>query len=274
MIKGMHLTDRDIEVFKYLAYGPAFEDDLHVRFFVGKGKRVIRKVLLRRMKKLLDAKFISCLRPKRMQGKVSDHRPVYFLAEAGINLLGSEGIMPAGRVRHVRLDARIIFHEVIVTRLIRKIYEGDPTRYRVIRLYDHQDLAKLVHKARKKRIPDLRFTVQLRNGSYFSYIVEIDAGTTHMPEFIQKLIVFLQIKKVLAPVGTKEPVGFLIVAHTSDRMARLQRAVIESRPMTKLVPYFLFNTIQNIDNHLGLYNAWYRADGRKIDLIFKGKRST
>ncbi|MFQ5645289.1 MAG: hypothetical protein ACE5FQ_16570, partial [Thiogranum sp.] len=94
----------------------------------------------------------------------------------------------------------------------------------------------------------------------------------HMPEFIQKLIVFLQIKKVLAPVGAKEPVGFLIVAHTSDRMARLQRAVIESRPMTKLVPYFLFNTIQNIDNHLGLYNAWYRADGRKIELIFKGKR--
>ena len=55
MRKGLHVTDWDIDLFKYLAFGPAFEKDLHTRFFVGKKGLICRDVFLRRMKRLADA---------------------------------------------------------------------------------------------------------------------------------------------------------------------------------------------------------------------------
>lgn len=271
MTKGPHLTDRDVEILKYLAFGPAFSDDLQTRFFVRAGGLVSRQAFQRRMRRLTSHQYIGCLQPRRMPGKSpGTHKPVYAIAEGGIHALLAESAMPIDRIRPVRLDPRSLFHEIILTRLIRKIYEGDRRHYQVVRLYDHNMLAKQFHKARMKRIPDLRFTVRLTNGSHFTFLVEVDAGTTHAPEFLQKLIAFLQINKYLAPVNSKEPVGILVVCHTSDRMATLQRAVLESQITARVALKFLFNTILNIDNSLGLYNPWYRADGAKIEMIFKG----
>jgi len=267
--KGLYLTDRDIDMFVYLAYGPAFEDDLNIRFFISEGKKVLRKVFLRRLKKLIEYKYIECYWPPRALVRNKQRQGICILAAAGIKQINYESLVPHSRVRHVKLDTRTIFHEVMLTRLIRKIYDGEPRRYQVTRMEDHFDLAKLIQRARMKRIPDLKFTVQLINGSYFSFIVEIDAGTTHMPEFMQKLQTFMTLLPALTPKGVKEPVGMLVVCHTAARMAELQKAVMESHVMTRIKFNFLFNTIYGIDNHLGLFNPWYRADGQKIEVIFR-----
>ena len=268
--EGLVLTDRDIDLLKYLAFGPAFADDLHARFFVGNGRLVSRQAYERRMWKLIEAYCIERIEPQRIRGRRSIlHKPVYSLAEGGIEVLTSQGVLQIDRIRRVRPNRQTLFHEIILTRLIRRIYEGDPRRYEVIRLFDHDMLAKQVQRVRIKRIPDLRFTLKFRHGAYFSYLVEIDAGTTHTPEFVQKLVAFMQLSRRLGPVNSKDPVGILIVCHTSDRMETLQRAVMESHITVKVANRFLFNTIQMIDNSLGLYNPWYKADGTKIDLIFK-----
>lgn len=269
MRKGLLLTDRDINIFLYLAYGPAFEDDLHVRYFVTKGKLTIRKVFLRRMKGLIDNGYIKCFRPNRALGRSKQRAAVYILAKGGITQISYDSLIPSERIRDVKLDTRTIFHEIVMTRFMRKIYDGEPKKYLVTRMADHIDLAKQVQKVRMKRIPDLKFTVQLKNGSYFSFIVEIDAGTTHMPEFMQKLQVFMKLIPHLTPKGTTEPVGMLIVCHTVARMNEIQKAVMESRVVSKIKFKFLFSSIYDLDNHLGLFNPWYRADGKKIDLIFK-----
>ncbi len=269
MLKGLHLTDRDFGLFEYLASGPAFEDDLHARFFNAEGRLVHRSIILRRMRKLRKEGLIGRLNPRRISGKGIGHKAIYVLDKAGIELLSREGVMPSERIRQVRLDVRSIFHEILLTRLIRKIYEGEASRYQVERLYDHLDLAKMAHRKRLKRIPDLRFTVKLRSGEYFSFIVEVDAGTTHMPEMVQKLAVFPKINKALSPIGATGRFGILIVCHTESWMARIQRAVRESRVTAPLLPNFLFNAISNVDNSLGLHNPWFRADGKKVESIFK-----
>lgn len=270
-LKGLHLTDRDIEIFKYLAYGPAFSDDLHARFFVRGGGLTSQEAFWRRMRKLEKDQYIGCLRLRKMPGKVpGTHKPVYAIAEGGIETLISLSVMPIERIRRVQLNPPTLFHEITLTRFVRRIYEGEPRRYQVIRLYDHSVLAKQVQRVRVKRIPDLRFTVQLPHGSYYSFLVEIDAGSTHPAEFVQKLVAFIQLHKVLAPVNSKGTITILIVCHTADRMAVLQRAVMESHLTIKICNTFLFNTIQNIDNSLGLLNPWHKTNGGRIDTIFKG----
>ncbi len=269
MLKGLHLTDRDFDLLKYLAYGPAFEDDLHARFFITEGHLVHRSTLLRRMSKLKKEGLIGRLNPRRISGKGIGHKAIFVLDKAGIALLSREGVMLSERIRQVRLDLRSIYHEIILTRLIRKIYEGEAKRFQVERLYDHFDLAKVGHKKRLKRIPDLRFTVKLRSGEYFTFIVEVDAGTTHMPEMVQKLAMFPKINRALSPIGASGRFGILIVCHTESWMARIQKAVLESRETAPLLQNFLFNAISRVDNSLGLYNPWFRADGKKIDSIFK-----
>ena len=270
-LKGLHLTDRDIDIFKYLAYGPAFSDDLHARFFVRGGGLASQEAFRRRMRKLLKDQYIGCLQLRKMPGKILKiHKPVYAIAELGIETLVSLSILPIERIRRVQLTPPTLFHEITLTRLVRRIYEGEPRRYQVIRLYDHGILAKQAQKVRVKRIPDLRFTVQLPHGSYYSFLVEIDAGSTHPPEFVQKVVAFLQLHRVLAPVNSKGTITILIVCHTADRMEELQRAVMESHVTIKLWNSFLFNTIQNIDNSLGLLNPWYKTNRGKVDTNFKG----
>lgn len=269
--KGLILTNRDIEVLKYLAIGPAFADDLHARFFIGEGRMVRRQAFERRMWKLINACCIAGLEPPKDRGGVPiKEKPVYSIAEVGIELLISRSIMPIKQIRRVRLTPQTLFHEIILTRFVRRIYEGEPRRYRVVRLYDHGVLAKQAQKVRAKRIPDLRFTVQFPHGSYYSFLVEIDAGSTHPPEFVQKVVAFLQLHHVLAPVNSKGTITILIVCHTTDRMEELRHAVMESHHTIKTRNSFLFNTIQNIDNSLGLLNPWYKADGGRVDTIFKG----
>lgn len=270
-LKGLHLTDRDIEIFKYLACGPAFSDDLHARFFVRGGGLTSRQAFQIRMRGLEKDQYIECLRFRKMPGKSPGiHKPVYAIAEGGIGILVSLSIMPIERIRRVHLHPPTLFHEITLTRFVRRIYEGEPRRYQVIRLDDHGMLAKQVQKVRAKRIPDLRFTVQLPHGSYYSFLVEIDAGSTYAhSEFVQKLVAFRQLAQVLAPADSKDSFTILIVCHTADRMALLQHAVMRGDSTIKIWNRFLFNTIQNIDNSLGLLNPWYRADGGRIDLIFK-----
>lgn len=268
--KGVELTDRDLELFKYLAYGPAFSCDLHLRFFVGKGRPIRKVVFYRRMKKLVRAGYLRVMYPVRFHGRASDaHGPVYGIGKTGVDILVRERGINIDRIRLVNLVKSSLAHEIIQTRLIRKIYEMDGTHYQVIRLFDDLMLSKLGQKIKARRIPDIRFTVRLRNGSYFSFLVEIDAGTTHAGEFVQKVVAFASSDRLLAPRHSKEPFAILIVCDTQERMSYLQRVVSDSSFTTNIVSSFAFNTIYNLDNSLGLYNPWYKADGTKIERIFK-----
>jgi hypothetical protein len=270
-LKGLYLTDRDIAVLKYLAYGPAFAEDLHARFFVKSGKLIDRRNFEKRMKKLQDADHIRSINPQRLrQGSTRSHGPMYAIAERGLEVLTGEGIN-VDRIRLVNLDKRSLPHEMILTRLVRKIYEFDGVRYQVIRLYDDVMLSKLAPKRKMQRIPDARFTVQLKNGSYFSFLVEVDAGSTHVNDFLQKPAAFIQVNRPLAADSNEPLVGILIVCDTEDRMRYLQREVQKSSLTAKIKPWIAFNTIYNLDNSLGLFNPWYRADGTKIETIFKEK---
>src|SRR5579863_5593650 len=57
--KGLLVTDRDLDVLKYLAYGPAFAADLHARFFVKAGKRIDRRNFEKRVRKLCDTGYVQ-----------------------------------------------------------------------------------------------------------------------------------------------------------------------------------------------------------------------
>lgn len=271
-LKGLHLTDRDIDVLKYLAYGPAFSDDLHARFFVKSGKLIARSNFEIRMKKLKDADHIRSINPRELRlGSTRNHGSVYALVERGLEALTGEGV-DVNRIRLVNLNERTIPHEMILTRLIRKIYEFDGVRYQVIRLYDDVMLSNLAAKRKIRRIPDLRFTVQLKNGSYYSFCVEVDAGSTGDSKFLQKPDVFIQTNHLLDITANKEPmIGILVVCDTEDRMRHLQRLIHNSKLASSTKSAIAFNTIYNLDNSLGLFNSWYRADGTKIEMIFKYK---
>ncbi|MGB3942062.1 MAG: hypothetical protein WBK96_11275 [Candidatus Manganitrophaceae bacterium] len=182
--------------------------------------------------------------------------------------------MDVDRIRLVNLNKKTLPHEIILTRLVRKIYEFDGVRYQVIRLYDDVMLSKLAPQRRIKRIPDLRFTVQLKNGSYFPFCVEVDAGSTGFSEFLRKPDAFIQTNDLLDITNNMEPfIGILVVCDTEDRMRRLQQKVHNSKLVAKTKSALAFNTIYNLDNSLGLFNSWYRADGTKIETIFKHKRN-
>lgn len=269
-LKGLHITDRDIEILKYLAYGLAFADDLHARFFVKSGKLIDRRNFEKRMRKLQEAEYIRSINPKRLtQGSTRSHGPVYALAEKGLEELTSEGVN-VDRIRLVNLNKKSLPHEIILTRLVRKIYEFDGVRYQVIRLYDDVMLSKLAPQRRIKRIPDLRFTVQLKNGSYFPFCVEVDAGSTGAGEFLRKPDAFIQTNYLLDITNNKEPfIGILVVCNTEDRMRYLQQKVHDSKLAASTKSALAFNTIYNLDNSLGLFNSWYRADGTRIETIFK-----
>lgn len=270
--KGLYLTDRDVEVLKYLTYGPAFSGDLHARFFVKSGKLIARQNFESRMKKLKNAEHIQSINPRELsQRSTWNHGPVYALAERGLEVLTGEGVN-VNRIRLVNLNERTIPHEMILTRLIRKIYEFDGVRYRVIRLFDDVMLSKLAPKRKIRRIPDLRFTVQLKNGSYYLFCVEVDAGSTHDSDFLRKPEVFIQTNRLLDITVNREPIiGILVVCDTEDRMRHLQRLIHISSLAANTKSALAFNTIYNLDNSLGLFNSWYRADGTKIEMIFKYK---
>lgn len=274
-LKGVHLTDRDIDVLKYLAYGPAFSDDLHIRFFVKSGKPISRQAFESRMKKLKNADHIRSINPRELsQGNTWNHGPVYALAERGLEILTGKGV-DVNRIRLVNLNEKTIPHEIILTRLIRKIYEFDGVRYRVIRLYDDVMLSRLAPKRRIRRIPDVRFTVQLKNGSYYSFCVEVDAGSTGDTKFLEKPDAFIQTNHLLDITNNKEPmIGILVVCDTENRMRYLQQLVHNSKLVASTKSALAFNTIYNLDNSLGLFNSWYRADGTKIEMILKYKMAS
>ncbi|TAJ99898.1 MAG: hypothetical protein EPO39_16290 [Candidatus Manganitrophaceae bacterium] len=274
--KGLHLTDRDIDVLKYLAYGPAFSGDLHIRFFVKSGKTISRQAFESRMKKLKSAGHIRSIKPQEelSQGNTRNHGPVHALAERGLEILTGKGV-DVNRIRLVNLNEKTIPHEIILTRLIRKIYEFDGVRYRVIRLYDDVMLSRLAPQRKIRRIPDLRFTVQLKNGSYYSFCVEVDAGTTGDTKFLEKPDAFIRTNHLLDITNNKEPmIGILVVCDTENRMRCLQQLVHDSKLVASTKSALAFNTIYNLDNSLGLFNSWYRADGTKIEMIFKYKMAS
>ena len=268
--KRVLLTNRDLALFKYLAYGPAFSCDIHPRFFTTAGKPITYLVFWKRLTKLVQAGYLQVMHPDRLLGDGKDpHGPVYAIAKGGVETLAQAGGVNIDRIRVVNLVRSSLVHEMIQTRLIRKIYEMDGTHYQVIRLLDDLMLSKQAHKIKAPRIPDIGFTVRLRSGSYYSFLVEIDAGTTHAGEFVQKLAAFPNLNRVLVPRRSKEPFAILIVCDTHERMTYLQRVVNDSPLTANIVSSFAFNSIYNLDNRLGLFNPWFKADGSKIERIFK-----
>lgn len=125
----LYIMDRDIEVLKYLACGPAFAKDLHTRFFVKGGKPVHRRIFERRMKKLQGAGYLQLTRPTGIRREeLQNNGRIYMTTEECLELLTNEGGVNVDRIRRVDLNKRSFPREMILTGLIRRICEfEDPT---------------------------------------------------------------------------------------------------------------------------------------------------
>lgn len=264
-----YIIVRDMDVLKYLACGPAFSDDLYMRVFVKGGKLVHRKIFEIRMKKLQAAGYFQSIQPKKNRGEgPQNNGRIYTITERCRDLLTNEGRVNIDRIRLVDLKKRSFPREMILTRLVRKICELDGPNYQVTRLYDDGMMSKWIPREKIRWIPDLLLTVQMEDELSFSFLLELDKGSTRAAEFSQKLVAFARINWVFSPVNRREPFGIFIVCDTEDRMRFLQRVVEENSLTAKIKSLIAFNTIYNLENSPDPLNSWYRADGTKIEMIF------
>lgn len=265
----LYIMDRDMDVLKYLACGPAFANDLYMRFFVKGGKPVHRRIFEKRMKKLQDADYLQSIRSKRIRGEEPQNNGrIYMITEGCLELLTNEGGVNVDRIRLVDLNKRSFPREMILTRLIRKICELEGPHYQVTRLYDDGMMSESIPKIKIRRIPDLLLTVQMRDGSSFSFLLELDKGLTQAAEFSQKLVAFTRVNRFLGFSSRREPFGILIACDSEDRMRFLQRVAKENSLTAKIKAAIAFNTIHDLENSPDPLNSWYRADGTKIENIF------
>lgn len=266
--KGLQLTDRDIEILKYLANGPAFSDDLRTRFFVKSGKPISRRAFERRMKKLQDANCLQSIPSQRKhQEKLQNNGRIYAITEESLEVLVRNG-MSVERIRLVDLNKRSIPREMILIRLIRKICEFEGPCYEVTRLYDDGMMSRWIPRGRIRWIPDLLLSVQRKDESSFSFLLELDKGSSRTTEFSQKLAAFTQVNRFLGFSSKGTPFGIFIVCTSEDRMRFLQGMVEEDFLTTKIKAAIAFNTIHDLESSLDPLNSWYRADGTRIENIF------
>ena len=266
--KGLQLTDRDIEIFKYLACGPAFSDDLHARFFVKSGKQIARRAFEKRMRELQDANFLQSIPSQRgHREKPQNNARIYAITEASQEVLVRDG-MSVERIRLVDLNKRSFPREMILTGLIRKICEFEGPHYQVTRLYDDGMMSEWIPREKIRWIPDLLLTVQMKDELSFSFFLEIDNGLTRAVDFSQKLVMFTRVNRFLGFSSKEAPFGIFVASDSEDHIRFLQHVTKENSLIAKIKAPIAFNTIYSLENSPDPLNSWYRADGTKIENIF------
>ena len=192
---------------------------------------------------------------------------MYALAEKGLEVLIGEGV-DVNRIRLVNLNEKTIPHEMILTRLIRKICELEGPHYQVTCLYDDGMMSEFIPKRKIRWIPDLLLTVQMKDGLSFSFLLELDKGLTRAAEFSQKLVMFTRVNRLLGFSSKEAPFGIFVASDSEDHMRFLQHVTKENSLIAKIKGAIAFNTIYNLENSPDPLNSWYRADGTKIENIF------
>lgn len=244
----VYITDRDVDVFKYLACGPAFGTDIHMRFFVKAGKTISCRAFRNRMEKLQSADCLQSILLQRIhRKKLQNKGRIYTITEKSLEVLVRNG-MSVEKIRLVDLKKRSFPREMILTRLIRKICELEGPHYQVTRLHDDGMMSEYIPKRKIRRLPDLLLTAQMKDESSFSFLLELDEGSTKAAEFSQNLAAFTQVNRLLGFSSIGAPFGIFIVCDSEDRMRFLQRVVEENSLTVRIKAAIAFNTIYNLEN--------------------------
>ncbi|TAJ99897.1 MAG: hypothetical protein EPO39_16285 [Candidatus Manganitrophaceae bacterium] len=160
----------------------------------------------------------------------------------------NEGGVKVDRIRLVDLKKRSFPREMVLIRLIRKICELEGPHYQVTRLHDDGMMSEFIPKKKIRRLPDLLLTAQMNDGSSFSFLLELDKGSTRAAEFSQKLAAFTQVNRLLGFSSIGAPFGIFIACDSEDRMRFLQQMVEENFLTAKVKATIAFNTIYNLEN--------------------------
>ncbi|HBR21603.1 MAG TPA: hypothetical protein DD713_03400 [Nitrospiraceae bacterium] len=248
MRRGLILNERDFQIFKHLAPGPATEGNIFRHFFDnGNGNtRTRKRIMLRRLKKLEKAKLIKSRYNPRVRNTIyvlDKHGAEYAADKFGLELSNIRCFFP----RHAD-----IFHDLMVS-AVTKIAERDINEYikfEYLSLYTETYIKK--EHAGKKGIfyPDLRIRITNSEGS-MNFDLEVDCGTISKAAFIGKIRTFQGI--------------ILIVVRTDARMKLLQRYLREIGP-NKIV---LITFIDNITADGFLHCKWLTPNGNVVTIMEK-----
>ncbi|MFI5304820.1 MAG: hypothetical protein ACHQYP_08505 [Nitrospiria bacterium] len=204
---GLSLQPRDVKWLNYLAHGPArmaeatqfYEDPIE-------GLPIDPRRLYERLRELLKADFI-----KKHTYKNVEKGTCFYLGENGVvELMSRFGYEPT-HLRTRPVPSKHLVHEIILSSVIRKIYQDSDEKklYKVLFAYD-DTVMKNESSYKKNRVyPDLKMRLQPMDGSYQDFLFEIDGLNLRRDRYLKKL------------AGLKEPL--FVVTLSSPRMELLFR---------------------------------------------------
>jgi len=207
MRKGVMLTQRDFEILKHLAYGPATDRSIYETFFEKENGniRTRKRVMLRRLKKLEQEKLIKT----KFNPRIS--RSIYVLERTGAVYAADKfGLEVSNMWCHFPKNADI-FHDIIVSgiakRIVKDVKETNP--YELDFIIFENYLKKEIGAKVKKGIyyPDLQVGVSFAPERFFTFDIEVDCGTISRRDFLGKITSFKN--TVLISATTEERLNLL-----------------------------------------------------------------
>lgn len=196
------LQNRDLEIMRYLAWGPsnvpsiarkffpAREGDGESRFAEGQGKKKpISMYVFYRLKQLERGGYIQ------MKGDASIGESVVMLQRAGAVEVATRYGMEIENIRHVLPKPGEVLHDIMTASCIRTIYDEAETKELYKVGYVHTEyLTRRMAGGRQKRkgeyFPDFRVRVAPPRGEAVTFDVEIDSGTTGRSQIFAKIASF------------------------------------------------------------------------------------
>lgn len=218
---GISLQERDVKWLNYLAFGPARFPEASL-FYTDKleGLPLYKSLIYRRLLELENANFI-----KKHIYKSVTKGTFYYLGENGIvELMSRYGYEP-NHIRNRAVPSKHIVHEIILSSVIRRIYQdsNEQALYKVLFAYD-DNVMKKENKFKKDKVyPDLKMRLQPMDGSAQDFLFEIDGLNLRKDRYLKKL------------AGLKEPL--FVVTLSSPRMELLYRytEIANKRPPEILI---------------------------------------
>jgi hypothetical protein len=203
---GSVLQERDVKWLNYLAFGPARFPEASLFYRKTDGKPISPRNIYQRLKELEEAKFI-----KRHLYRNMERGMFYYIGDEGILDLMSRYGYEQSHIRNKVVPSKHIVHEIILSSVIRKIYQDSNEQglYKVLFAYDDTVMKKESKYEVNKVYPDLKMRLQPMDGSEKDFLFEIDGLNLRKDRFLKKL------------AGLKEPL--FVVTLSAPRMDLIYR---------------------------------------------------
>jgi DNA-binding PadR family transcriptional regulator len=182
---GLLIQPRDVKWLTYLAHGPArFAEAAQFYTDQLEGLPIHPRQIYRRLKELERAKFI-----KKHVYKNVEKGTCFYLGENGVvELMSRFGYEPS-HLRTRPVPPKHLVHEIILSSVIRKIYQDAESRrlYKVLFAYDDTVMKKESKYKKNKVYPDLKMRIEPMVGSTRDFLFEIDGLNLRKDRFVKKL---------------------------------------------------------------------------------------